>query len=130
MELYYILLKNDDKENSADRSHPYENIKWIFRSIFERELTRPLLQNEYDTKTGKGGKKKGGSNRRVVELNARVEKKDQLAIHHASIPPSSLARIRNQLTVRLFQRGVARTSEKTGKSGTIQKRDKMINRRG
>lgn len=82
------------------------------------------------TKTGKGGKKKGGSNRRVVELNARVEKKDQLAIHHASIPPSSLARIRNQLTVRLFQRGVARTSEKTGKSGTIQKRDKMINRRG
>lgn len=77
-----------------------------------------------------GGKKKGGSNRRVVELNGRVEKKDQLAIHHASIPPSSLARIRNQLTVRLFQRGVARTSEKTGKSGTIQKRDKMINRRG
>lgn len=64
----------------------------------------------------------------MVELNAREEKRIN-AIHRVNIPPLSLVRIRNRLTVRLL-RGVARTREKTRKSGTIQKRDKMINRRG
>lgn len=67
-----------------------------------------------------GGEKKGGSNRRVVELNGRVEKKDQLAIHHASIPPSSLARIRNQLTFVYFSVAWRERAKRRGKAGQFR----------
>lgn len=123
MEDYYILKQNKEIEKIRQLTL----IKGILSGSDQYSRLTGSFTKRIRANTKK--KEKKGGNRRMVELNAREEKRIN-AIHRVNIPPLSLVRIRNRLTVRLFQRGVARTREKTRKSGTIQKRDKMINRRG